>query len=63
MSLAEGRRLGVNPDGHYHADGETAAQLRYVVQTDHGQEMLTPVEFARKYQWKNDPEQVRPTEP
>ena len=63
MSLAEGRHLAVNPNGHYHADGETAAQLRYVVQTDHGQEMLTPVEFAQKYQWKNDPEQVRPTEP
>jgi hypothetical protein len=33
--------------------------LAYVVQTDQGQETLSPQEFAKKYGWKNDPERVR----
>ena len=31
----------------------------HIVQTDQGQETLTPEEFAKKYGWKNDPERVR----
>jgi hypothetical protein len=31
----------------------------YVVQTDTGQETLTPEEFSNRYGWKNDPEKVR----
>jgi hypothetical protein len=31
----------------------------YVVQTDTGQETLSPEEFRKKYGWKNDPERVR----
>ena len=30
-----------------------------VVETDTGQEMLSPEEFEKKYPWKNDPERVR----
>jgi hypothetical protein len=31
------------------------------VNTDAGQETLTPEEFGRKYGWKNEPERVRLT--
>ncbi len=30
-----------------------------VVQTDPGQEVLVPDQFAKKYGWENDPERVR----
>lgn len=29
-----------------------------VVETDAGQELLSPEEFSAKYGWKNDPSQV-----
>ena len=32
----------------------------YVVRTERGQETLTPPEFARRFGWKNDPDQVLP---
>ena len=31
------------------------SEIVYVVQTDKGQETLTPEEFAKRYNWKNDP--------
>ncbi|HUT36385.1 MAG TPA: hypothetical protein VNE39_23060 [Planctomycetota bacterium] len=34
--------------------------LVYVVQTDEGQETLTPREMEAKYGWKNDPSRAQP---
>ncbi len=31
----------------------------HVVQTEAGQETLTPEEFAKRYGWNNDPSRVR----
>jgi WD40 repeat protein len=44
--------------GHYHSSPGVERQLIYVVQTEAGQEILTPDEFSEKYGWKNDPEKV-----
>jgi WD40 repeat protein/serine/threonine protein kinase len=51
--------LAVGATGHYRCTPGVARDLVYVVQTDKGQETLTPEEFALKYHWKNDPQQVR----
>ncbi len=47
----------VGPTGHYRGPPEAESQFVYVVQTERGQETLTPAEFAAKYGWKNDPAQ------
>jgi hypothetical protein len=36
-------------------------EIVYVVETERGQETLTPAEMAKKYGWKNDPAKVRLT--
>jgi len=59
VSLPEGSYLAVGPRGHYRASPETAAELVYLVQTDSGQQMLSPDQFAEKYGWKNDPALVQ----
>jgi WD40 repeat protein len=51
--------LAVSATGHYRCTPGVERDLVYVVQTDKGQETLTPDEFARTYRWKNDPKQVR----
>jgi hypothetical protein len=33
--------------------------VAYVVETERGQETLTPAEMAKKYGWHNDPAKVR----
>jgi hypothetical protein len=33
--------------------------LVYIVKTDRGQETLTPLQFANRYGWQNDPSKVR----
>jgi WD40 repeat protein len=48
----------ISPDGHYRGSPDVEKELVYVVQTDQGQETLTPAEFAKKYNWKNDPSKV-----
>ena len=45
--------------GHYHGTPRIEREIVYVVQTDRGQETLTPDGFTAKYGWKNDPERVR----
>jgi hypothetical protein len=61
--LPPDRALAVGAVGHYRCTPGVERDLVYVVQTDDGQQTYTPEEFARKYAWKNDPEQVRPTGP
>lgn len=39
--------------------GSLPTTLAYVVQTPAGQQTLTPLQFAERYGWRNDPSQVR----
>jgi serine/threonine protein kinase/dipeptidyl aminopeptidase/acylaminoacyl peptidase len=56
--LGDDAWLTLAADGHYVCSPGVQQQLIYVVQTDQGQETLTPDEFSEKYGWKNDPEKV-----
>ncbi|MBC7815555.1 MAG: hypothetical protein IAG10_01505 [Planctomycetaceae bacterium] len=62
--------LIISADGHFWSNdqsqgpfwatkGSVPNTLVYVVQTASGQQTLTPVEFANRYGWQNDPSQVR----
>jgi WD40 repeat protein len=62
VPLREEQYLAVSPDGHYRGPRRIERELVYVVQTDQGQDTLTPEEFAQKYGWKNDPDRVRLTD-
>ena len=47
----------LSEDGFYHAENKKVAdELVVVVQTEEGQQTLSPAEFEAKYPWKNDPE-------
>ncbi|HTU20831.1 MAG TPA: protein kinase [Gemmataceae bacterium] len=59
VPLRAGQWLAVRPDGHYRGSPGVEKEIIYIVQTDAGQEVLAPDEFAKKYGWKNDPERVR----
>ena len=50
----------VGPEGHLRGTPGLAKDVVYVVQTEHGQETLTPEAFAAKYGWKNDPAKAVP---
>jgi hypothetical protein len=63
VALRNDQYLTVSADGHYRGSPQVERHLVYVVQTDHGQETLTPDAFAQRYGWKNDPERVRLTGP
>lgn len=51
--------LALSPDGHYRGGPNVEHELVYVVETDDGQQLLTPDEFAKKYSWQNDPARMR----
>jgi hypothetical protein len=61
VTLRDELYLAVSAEGHYRSRGpwRIERELVYVVQTEHGQDTLTPEEFAQKYGWKNDPDRVR----
>jgi hypothetical protein len=59
FALPGGRWLAVSANGHYRGLGSASRDLRFVVETDAGQETLTEKQFAEKYGWKNDPDKVR----
>lgn len=59
FSFGDGKCMAISPEGHYRAFGDSIEdEIRYVVQTKDGQQTHTPAEFAKKYQWKNDPKHV-----
>ncbi len=58
--LRNKRLLSVSPEGHWRGSPGVEPELRYLVLTDTGQDMLTPEEFEKKYGWKNDPSKVLP---
>ncbi len=50
----------LSEDGHYRCENQKVEDDSvYSVQTEQGQGTLTPVEFAKKYGWRNDPEKAR----
>lgn len=49
----------ITADGQWRADTEKPVDLVYVAQTDQGQVMLTPDEFANQFRWKNAPVRVK----
>jgi WD40 repeat protein len=58
LFLTDGQTVLVSPEGHYAGPPSVEKELVYVVQTETGQDTLTPEEFGRKYNWKNDPAQA-----
>jgi WD40 repeat protein len=63
LSLRDQQYAVISPDGHWRGSAKAASEFIYVVQTDQGQETLTPEEFSKRYGWKNDPEKVAPSMP
>jgi WD40 repeat protein len=59
LTLPNRQGVAISPDGYYRGTPGVERLLRYVIQTDQGQETLTPEEFAKRYGWKNDPERVQ----
>lgn len=59
VPLRNGAWLTGRPDGHYRGSPGVEKEIVYIVQTEAGQEVLTPDEFEKKYGWKNDPQRVR----
>ncbi|MDA1013325.1 MAG: WD40 repeat domain-containing protein, partial [Planctomycetota bacterium] len=52
--------LYISPQGHYACDRDVEADLLYVVETEDGRQLtLTPTEFSNRYNWTNDPSQVK----
>jgi WD40 repeat protein len=55
-------QLAVTADGHYRGSARVEREVRMVVQKrDGASETLTPAEFGRKYDFRNNPAQVRLT--
>jgi serine/threonine protein kinase/WD40 repeat protein len=65
VRLTKTRFLRLTPDGHWDGSPGVERDIVYIVRTADGQQMLTPDEFAQKYNWKNDPTRVplRPKQP
>ena len=59
LSLRDNQWAVLSPEGHFRGSPGVEKELVYVVQTDEGQETLSPAEFAEKYGWKNDPDKVQ----
>jgi WD40 repeat protein len=59
LTLPHGQGVAIGPGGHYRGTPQVERLLRYVVQTDEGQETLTTEEFEKRFGWHNDPGQVR----
>jgi WD40 repeat protein len=63
LTLAPSRFVVLSGDGHFRLkDAHDEDDLVYVVQTDRGQDLYSPAEFARKFGWENDPKRVRLSE-
>ena len=58
--LSNKRQVSVSPEGHWRGSPGVESDLRCLVLTDAGQEMLTVEEFEKQYGWKNDPAKALP---
>jgi WD40 repeat protein len=61
MSLRDQQYAAVSPEGHFRGSPDVEKEFVYVVQTDNGQETLTPEEFSKRFGWKNDSSRVELT--
>src|SRR5262249_36952434 len=59
LGLRNGQGLALSPDGHFRGAQGIERELVYVIQTEKGQETLTPEAFGKRFGWKNDPDRVR----
>lgn len=59
VPLRDLQYVAISPDGHYRGSPGVGKELVYVVQTDKGQETLTPDEFSERHGWSNDPNRVK----
>ncbi len=59
VGLRKEQWLAVSRDGHYDGAPGIERELVHVVQTESGQETITPQQFAERFGWENDPERVR----
>ena len=57
LLLKDQQYVVISPHGHCRGTAGLGRELVYVVQTDRGQETLTPEVFAKEYGWTNDPTQ------
>ena len=55
VPVGQSEGIFISPEGHYKATEGVAKDIVYVVETEAGQETLTPEAFEAKYGWKNDP--------
>jgi WD40 repeat protein/serine/threonine protein kinase len=62
LVLRQGELL-VAPDGRYREFANFGQEIVHVVETDQGQQTLSPAEFAQAYGWNNDPKDVRLLQP
>jgi serine/threonine-protein kinase len=61
LMVRDCRPVFISPEGHYSAAVDVDDELVYIVETEAGeQQTLTPREFARRFQWENDPRQAFP---
>jgi WD40 repeat protein/tRNA A-37 threonylcarbamoyl transferase component Bud32 len=61
VPLVNDQFIAISPEGHYRGTPKAEREIVYVVETERGQETLTPAEMAKKYGWQNDPAKVRLT--
>lgn len=59
LSLAANQTLVVTAEGHYMGSLGVEKMLVAVAQTDAGQEVLEPAQFAARFGWVNDPGRVK----
>jgi WD40 repeat protein len=59
LSLRLKQWVAISPDGYFRGSPGVEQELVYVVETDQGQETLTPQEFTDKYGWENESDKVR----
>jgi WD40 repeat protein/serine/threonine protein kinase len=58
LHFTHDRTMAIAPSGHFHCSPRFESELVYIVETDDGQETLSPQEFADRYGWRNDPSQA-----
>lgn len=63
LTLRDRQYAAISREGHFSGSPDVQLEFVYVVQTDEGQQTLTPAEFSERYGWKNDPANVQSDAP
>ncbi len=53
VPLRDNHWLSLTADGHYQGSPKIEDEIVYVIETESGQQTLTPAEFAKRFGWKN----------